>query len=111
MLGRAAYQDPWLLARLQVSVFRSGGAATREEAVHAMTRYLEAQAAAGVPVKHVSRHVLGLFQGLPGAKRWRRHISENAHLDSAGTRLLEDALASMQPPAPGSAQVHGDALE
>jgi tRNA-dihydrouridine synthase A len=62
-----------------------------------MTHYLERQAAAGVPVKHVSRHMLGLFQGLPGARRWRRYISDNAHLDPCNTRLLEQALDQMSP--------------
>ena len=42
-----------------------------------------------------SRHVLGLFQGMPGAKRWRRYISENAHLDPANAFLLEQALEQM----------------
>ena len=111
MLGRAAYQDPWIQVRLQRELFDRGGVDSREDAVLAMTNYLERQAADGVPVKHVSRHLLGLFQGLPGAKRWRRYISEHAHLDSADAGLLQDALASMRPVAAGSAQVHGDALE
>ncbi len=111
MLGRAAYQQPWILAELQEQVFGRPGVDDRAEAVHGMTSYLSRQVANGVPVKHVSRHMLGLFQGLPGAKRWRRFISENAHLDPANERLLEQALEQMQPVAPGSAQVHGDALE
>ena len=83
MLGRAAYHTPWLLAELQAKLFGTGGVNSREELVDIMTGYISGQTAIGVPVKNISRHVLGLFQGLPGAKRWRRYISEHAHLDAA----------------------------
>jgi len=49
-----------------------------------------------VPVKNISRHMLGLFHGLPGARRWRRFISENAHLDAANDCLLLQALEAMK---------------
>jgi len=114
MLGRAAYHTPWLLAELQFELFESCGAASREEAVEDMTRYLQREVAKGVPVKRISRHLLGLFQGLPGARRWRRYISEHAHLDPANDRLLLQALEHMQKGiaiAPGSARVHGSVLE
>ena len=111
MLGRAAYQNPWILAELQARIFGHEGPEGRTEAVHRMTPYLERQVAAGIPVKQVSRHVLGLFQGLPGARRWRRYISENAHVDAANARLLEQALQYMGPAMAGSAQVHDDDLE
>jgi tRNA-dihydrouridine synthase A len=61
-----------------------------------MTRYSETQVAAGVPIKHISRHLLGLFQGLAGARKWRRFISENAHLDAQNTRLFMQAYEHMQ---------------
>ena len=108
MLGRAAYQTPWVLAELQRELEPDSPAMTREEVIHTLTAYLERQSGDGLWVKHVSRHVLGLFQGLPGAKRWRRYISENAHLDPLNFRLLEDALAHMKA---GSAPVHGDDIE
>lgn len=111
MLGRAAYQDPWLLARLQLELFGREGAADRESVVRAMSGYLAEQVAAGVPPKHVSRHMLGLFQGLPGAKHWRRYLSENAHVNDANTLLLEQALHAFENVASGSARVHGDDLE
>jgi tRNA-dihydrouridine synthase A len=114
MLGRAAYHTPWLLAELQQTLFGAGGVQTREQAVAAMTRYLHKQVASGVPVKNVSRHMLGLFQGLPGARRWRRFISENAHLDPGNANLLLQALEHMRrgiAVAPDSAMVHGNALE
>ncbi|MBT8049178.1 MAG: tRNA dihydrouridine(20/20a) synthase DusA [Gammaproteobacteria bacterium] len=114
MLGRAAYHTPWLLRELQQELFGTGGVQQREQAVEAMTRYIRAQTLLGVPVKNISRHVLGLFQGLPGARRWRRYISEHAHLDPANDRLLMQALDHMRKGiavAPGSARVHGNELE
>ena len=111
MLGRAAYQTPWLLAELQGELF-GGGPRSREEIVWRMVDYCREQVTAGVPVKRVSRHVLGLFQGLPGARRWRRYISEQAHRDPANWALLRQALEHMQAAAvSGSAPVHGDELE
>jgi tRNA-dihydrouridine synthase A len=114
MLGRAAYHTPWLLAELQLKLFGTPGVASREEAVELMSRYVAKQTADGVPVKNISRHLLGLFQGLPGARRWRRFISENAHLDNANSCLLAQAYEHMQRgiavPA-GSAIVHEHAIE
>jgi len=114
MLGRAAYHDPWILSELQQRVFGTRGVASREDAVHALTDYLALQTATGVPVKHVTRHVLGLFGGQPGARRWRRYISQHAHLDAGNHRLLLQALTAMDErggAGNGSAPVHGNALE
>ena len=95
MLGRAAYQTPWLLAGLQSDLFAVPGAASRRAVVEAMSDYLLRQVEQGVPVKNVSRHALGLFHGRPGARRWRRYISENAHRDPANHRILLEALEHM----------------
>jgi tRNA-dihydrouridine synthase A len=114
MLGRAAYPTPWLLAELQKDWFDTCGVSSREAAVEIMSQYLSDQVELGVPVKNISRHLLGLFQGLPGARRWRRYISEHAHLDNSNVQLLRDAQAQMRPAATnhsGSARVHGDELE
>jgi tRNA-dihydrouridine synthase A len=99
MLGRVAYHRPWILAELQQHLFGEPGATSREEAVQALSEYVQRQCAAGIPVKHISRHVLGLFQGMPGAKRWRRYISQHAHLDPDNDRLLLQALDVMRSPA------------
>ncbi|MDX1380428.1 MAG: tRNA dihydrouridine(20/20a) synthase DusA [Xanthomonadales bacterium] len=99
MLGRAAYHEPWLLAELQARLFDGPGLASREDAVGAMTAYLHRQVARGVPVKHVSRHVLGLFQGQPGARRWRRYLSQRAHLEPDNPELLRQAMEQMRPSA------------
>lgn len=100
MLGRAAYQTPWVLAESQHGLFASAGVPDRESAVNAMTEYLHDEVQRGVPVKSISRHLLGLFQGLPGARHWRRFISEHAHLDAANDKLLLQALAKMKAAAP-----------
>jgi tRNA-dihydrouridine synthase A len=95
MLGRAAYQTPWLLAECQQE-FADGQVITRrEDVIEAMSIYLERQVKEGTAVKHISRHLLGLFQGIPGAKAWRRYLSENAFRDDNNTNLLKQALVAM----------------
>ncbi len=74
MLGRAAYQNPYLLARLDAAVFGGAEAPTRLAALEAFLPYLEREAARGTPVKAMTRHLLGLFAGLPGGRRWRRAL-------------------------------------
>jgi len=96
MIGRAAYQDPWFLAQCHGELYGSTGVADRESAVPVMSEYARRQVRTGVPVKSISRHMLGLFHGMPGARRWRRFISENAHKDDANDRLLVQALAGMK---------------
>jgi tRNA-dihydrouridine synthase A len=58
-----------------------------------MLPYIEQRMTEGRPVKSITRHMLGLFQGQQGARAWRRHISENAHAKGAGIEVLVDALA------------------
>jgi tRNA-dihydrouridine synthase A len=96
MLGRAAYHTPWLLAKCQQQLFDGQAVARREDIIGPMNSYIEKQLSQGVAVKHVSRHLLGLFQGLPGAKAWRRYLSENAYRDDGNTDLLNQALAAMK---------------
>jgi len=96
MLGRAAYHTPWLLAECQRQLFGGQAIGTREDVVETMNEYLENQLRQGVAAKHVSRHMLGLFHGLPGARAWRRYLSENAHLDDGNAGLLRQALAEMR---------------
>ena len=91
MLGRAAYHDPYLLAALETALH--GGEAPSREAVLARLRpYVEAELARGTALKHITRHVLGLYQGQPGARRFRRVLSEGAHRPGAGWALVEQAL-------------------
>lgn len=94
MLGRAAYYDPYLLAEVDSRIF---GAAeckpNRQQIFAAYLSYAEQQLHAGTALKHTAKHVLGLFHGQPGARRFRRHISENVHKDNASVQILEDAYA------------------
>lgn len=99
MLGRAAYQNPWVLAECETAVTGSD-LPTRESVIEALSQYMEEQVALGVPVKHVTRHVLGLFQGMPGAKAWRRYISQHAYLDDRNTNVLTEALIATRGPLP-----------
>ena len=96
MLGRAAYHTPWMLAECQQVLFEPHTPVDRDEVIQKMTAYIDRQIQQGTAVKHVSRHVMGLFQGLPGARAWRRYLSENAWRDDSNTDLLKQALAAMQ---------------
>jgi len=96
MLGRAAYHTPWLLAECQQQLFEKQILKVREDIIEPMSLYIARQVSSGVAVKHISRHLLGLFQGLPGAKAWRRYLSENAYRDDNNIDLLNQALATMK---------------
>jgi tRNA-dihydrouridine synthase A len=91
MLGRAAYQNPELLTEVDARLF--GGAPCNIEAVlEKYLVYVEGQLAKGVHLHAMTRHMLGLFAGVPGSRAFRRHISENAPRPNAGIEVLRDAL-------------------
>ncbi|MDO5506663.1 MAG: tRNA dihydrouridine(20/20a) synthase DusA [Pseudoxanthomonas suwonensis] len=92
MLGRAAYHDPYLLHRMDVAWF-GGVLRSRADLLRALRPYVERQLAAGVPLKHITRHLLGLFLGQPGGRGFRQVLSEQAHRPGAGWEVLEQALA------------------
>lgn len=95
MIGRAAYQDPWMLRDADRLIFGDAGEGpeTRHDVIAAVLPYVEAQCIAGVPLQHMTRHMIGLFNGLPGARAFRRHLSENACRRGAGPEVLEAATA------------------
>ncbi len=95
MLGRAAYQNPWLLTELSRALARPA-AASRHAVVAQMAAYAEGHLAGGGRLAHVARHMLGLFQGQPGARHWRRYLSQNMHRPEAGTELLLEAMPAAQ---------------
>ena len=99
MLGRAAYHDPYLLHRLDVAWF-GGVARTRGELLRALRPYVEAQLARGVFLKHITRHLLGLFHGEHGGRAFRQVLSEGAHRPGADWSLVERALAPTQSRTP-----------
>jgi len=95
MLGRAAYHDPYLLHRLQRALFTpEQPLCSRGELLGAMREYVQRQGASGIALKHLSRHLLGLFHGQPGGRAFRQIISTGAHREGAGWELLEAALAA-----------------
>jgi tRNA-dihydrouridine synthase A len=92
MLGRAAYQDPYLLAGVDQMLFGSAAAvSSRLEVLDRFMPYAEAELARGVRLNQMTRHILGLFHGQPRARAFRRYLSETAHLDGAGMEVLEAA--------------------
>jgi tRNA-dihydrouridine synthase A len=91
MLGRAAYHDPFLLARIEAALY-GAPLPGRAEVVRRMRPYVESELRHGTALKHICRHLLGLYQGEPGARAFRRTLSEGAHLPGAGWALLEQAL-------------------
>jgi len=99
MLGRAAYQTPWVLADVDRRLF---GAPASDLDRHAVVEAMADYAARmrrdhGTPVKSIARHMLGLFQGLPGARAWRRHLAETMPDPEAGPEILIEAAARVAP--------------
>jgi tRNA-dihydrouridine synthase A len=95
MLGRAAYHTPYLLHELDVAWF-GGQLRSRAGLLRAYRPYVEAQLANGAQLKHIVRHVLGLFTGQPGGRAFRQVLSEGAHRDGADWSLVERALAQTE---------------
>jgi len=97
MIGREAYHNPWILTEADRLIFGDDRRApTRNAVLDAFLPYVERELAGGTPLSAMSRHILGLFQGQPGARAWRRHLSEQAHRPGAGVEVLTAKL----PPEP-----------
>ena len=93
MIGREAYQNPWMLAKADQLIFADNHAIpTRHEVIEQYLPFVEEELSSGIKLTRISRHLLGLFHGCPGARGWRRHISENAHKKGAGTEVLQQAI-------------------
>jgi tRNA-dihydrouridine synthase A len=98
MIGRAAYHRPWdVLSEVDARLFGVAPAAlSRAAVIDAMRLYIEAHLADGGKLHQITRHMLGLFAGQPGARTWRRVLSEQANRPGAGVALLDEALEQMQ---------------
>lgn len=93
MIGRAAYHTPAdILLDADGRIFGEPLGRTAEEVVHLMLPYIADHLAQGGRLGQVTRHMLGMFQGRPGARGWRRHLSENAHAEGAGSQVVLEAL-------------------
>ena len=99
MIGRAAYHDPMsVLAAADRRIFgETTPEPQAEDVVRAMLPYIDDRLAQGDRLNQITRHMLGLFQGRPGARRWRRILSEGAHKTGAGPALVEEALSAIEP--------------
>ncbi|THF68467.1 tRNA dihydrouridine(20/20a) synthase DusA [Deinococcus sp. Arct2-2] len=101
MVGRAAYQNPYMLAAADRDVFGSAGFGsdtvppTRREAIEAFLPYVAAQVEQGQPLNRFMRHTLGLFAGQAGARHWKRTLSEKGHVPGAGLEVVREAMAGV----------------
>lgn len=94
MVGREAYQNPWLLSRVDPELFgQDSSMVDRHAILEALLPFVETELESGVWLNHISRHIMGLFHGCPGGRRFRRHLSENAHRPGAGVEVLRQAMA------------------
>ncbi|HEU0202872.1 MAG TPA: tRNA-dihydrouridine synthase, partial [Burkholderiaceae bacterium] len=92
MLGRIAYHDPYFLAQAEQALFAPATPVPPRRAIVAsMVGYAARCAAHGVPVRAITRHMLGLYQGQPGARRWRRLLSDPSFLAQFGANAMEEA--------------------
>jgi len=94
MIGREAYQNPYLLAEVDQKIFgKSSPIISRHEALRQMLPYIEQELSKGCYLGNITRHLLGIFQACPGGRKFRRYISENAYKNGAGVEVLEQAMA------------------
>ncbi len=96
MLGRAVYHNPYVLSALDRFLVPGSTGPTREEVVARFLPYVAAQLAEGVRLQALVRHMLGLFSSCPGARRWRRALTQGATRPGAGTEVITGALEGMQ---------------
>ncbi len=99
MFGRLAYHQPWSLSVVDRLYFGGGDDPTREEVLEGILGIAEGMRRDGVPLARLTRHVLGLFHGAPGARQWRRILTEGAHRPDAGPALIERAAKACLPRA------------
>ena len=95
MIGRAAYQNPWILAQAY-ALQHNRELPTRASIIQQFMGYAHKQLERGVRLQSMTRHIQGLYLGQPGARAWRRYLSEHSHLDGAGVDVLEQALAKVE---------------
>jgi tRNA-dihydrouridine synthase A len=97
MLGRAAYQEPWRLLAADPELFGEAAPhATMKDVFAAMTPYIERELAHGTRLHSITRHFVGAFHGVPGARAFRRHLAENGVKPDAGADVLRAAIALVE---------------
>src|SRR3569623_1710199 len=104
MLGRAAYQEPWRLLAVDPDLFgEAAPQATMQDALAAMMPYIAGQLARGTRQPAITRHFVGAFHGVPGARAFRRHLAEHGVRPGAGLDVLRDAIAHVGRDVPAEA--------
>jgi tRNA-dihydrouridine synthase A len=94
MLGRAAYQEPWRLLTVDPELFGEAAPhATMKDVFEAMMPYIADQLSQGTRLHSITRHFVGAFHGVPGARAFRRHLAEHGVRRDAGVNVLRDAIA------------------
>ncbi|MES9901520.1 MAG: tRNA dihydrouridine(20/20a) synthase DusA, partial [Sedimenticola sp.] len=92
MIGREAYHNPWILLEADRRLYGDDHPLpSRHQLIEQLMPFVEREFAAGIQISKITRHILGLFNGQPGARAWRRHISENAHCRGAGPEVILEA--------------------
>jgi tRNA-dihydrouridine synthase A len=103
MLGRAAYQDPWRLLDVDPELFGEAAPhATMKAAFEAMVPYIEAELATGTRLHAITRHFVGAYHGVPGARAFRRHLAEHGVRPGAGVDVLREAIALVEERKPAA---------
>ncbi|MHC6150672.1 tRNA dihydrouridine(20/20a) synthase DusA [Bradyrhizobium elkanii] len=103
MLGRAAYQEPWRLLTVDSELFgETPPHATMKDVFAAMFPYIERQLAEGTRLHSITRHFVGVFHGVPGARAFRRHLAENGVRPGADIDVLREAIARVDDRAPAA---------
>ena len=98
MLGRAAYHNPYMLSTIDRDLFdATAHIPTRAEVIERLLPYIESEIRSAATLHHITRHILGLYQGEPGARQFRRILSTHAHRPGAGIDVLLTALAAVEP--------------
>ena len=97
MIGREAYHNPYMLVDADQQFYQDDHSKpSREQIIDSLIPYIKAHLNNDGKLAQITRHILGLYQAVPGAKYWRRTISEQAHIRGAGLEVIENALAAMQ---------------
>jgi tRNA-dihydrouridine synthase A len=97
MLGRAAYQDPWRLLAIDTEIFGEAPPhASMKDALVAFEPYIERELARGTRLHAITRHLVGAYHAVPGARAFRRHLAEHGVRPDAGTAVLREAVAMVE---------------
>lgn len=97
MIGREAYSNPYILTDIERAIFNNSNIMPRADIAKAMVKYaIEEQANHGTPIKSITRHIIGLYHGMPGARQWRRTLSTLPYQDGADERVILEALNAVE---------------